>query len=259
MHPILIDFGFFQLPSYGVLLATAVIVALGTLRLRADRAGMDGTRLVDFGLWLVIWALIGAKLLLVLVELPRYVRDPASLFGTIRAGGVFLGGFVAAVVAAIILLRRYQLPALASFDVLSPSLALGHAIGRIGCLLAGCCWGASCDLPWAITYTDPVAAHNLGTPLGQHLHPFPVYSSLFNFGLYLLLAAYFKRRPAAGRVFGTYLVFYGVGRFLLEWTRGDAVRGFVFGGLFSTSQLISLALILTGAGLHLWISRRSAA
>jgi phosphatidylglycerol:prolipoprotein diacylglycerol transferase len=259
MHPILIDFGFFQLPSYGVLLATAVVVALWTLRLRADRAGMDGTSLVDFGLWLVIWALIGAKLLLVLVELPRYIKDPAAVFGTIRAGGVFLGGFVAAVVAAIILLRRYQLPALASFDVLSPSLALGHAIGRIGCLLAGCCWGASCDLPWAITYTNPIAAQNLGTPLGQHLHPFPVYSSLFNIGLYLLLAGYYGRRPASGRVFATYLVLYGVGRFFLEWTRGDAVRGFVLGGALSTSQLISLALIVIGTGLHLWISRRKAA
>ena len=102
MHPILIDFGFFQLPSYGVLLATAVIVALWTLRLRADRAGMDGTQLVDFGLWLVIWALIGAKLLLILVELPRYLRDPASILGTIRAGGVFLGGFLAA------LAKRYH-------------------------------------------------------------------------------------------------------------------------------------------------------
>lgn len=259
MHPILIDFGFFQLPSYGVLLATAVVVALLTLRLRADRAGLDGTHLVDFGLWLVIWALIGAKLLLVLVELPRYLRDPASLFGTIRAGGVFLGGFVAAVIAAIILLRRYKLPALASFDVLSPSLALGHAIGRIGCLLAGCCWGGSCDLPWAITYTNPVAASNLGTPLGHPLHPFPVYSSLFNFSLYLLLAAYYRHSPLAGRVFATYLVLYGAGRFFLEWTRGDAVRGFVLGGALSTSQLLSLAMILTGAGLHLWVSRRNVA
>jgi len=102
MHPILIDFGFFQLPAYGLLLATGVIVALWTVRLRADRAGMDGTRLVDFGLWLVIWALIGAKLLLVLVELPRYIKDPAAILGTIRAGGVFLGGFVAAVVAAVV-------------------------------------------------------------------------------------------------------------------------------------------------------------
>jgi phosphatidylglycerol:prolipoprotein diacylglycerol transferase len=257
MHPILIDFGFFQLPSYGVLLATAVIVALWTARLRANRAGMDGTRLVDFGLWLVIWALIGAKLLLVLVEFPRYLRDPAAVFGTIRAGGVFLGGFAAAVVAAIVLLRRYELPALPTFDVLSPSLALGHAIGRIGCLLAGCCWGASCDLPWAITYTNQTAAENLGTPLHQALHPFPVYSSLFNFALYGLLAAYYRRGPTPGRVFATYLVLYGFGRFVLELTRGDAVRGFVFGGVLSTSQLISIALIIIGAGLHLWVGRRA--
>jgi phosphatidylglycerol:prolipoprotein diacylglycerol transferase len=256
MHPILIDFGFFQLPSYGLLLATAVVVALWTARLRAASSGIDGTRLVDFGLWLVIWALIGAKLLLVLVELPRYLKDPAAILGTIRAGGVFLGGFIAAVVAAVVLLRRYKLPALPTFDVLSPSLALGHAIGRIGCLMAGCCWGASCNLPWAITYTSPVAAENLGTPLHQSLHPFPVYSSIFNFALYGLLAAYYRRRPAAGRVFATYLMFYGAGRFLLEWTRGDAVRGSVFGGALSTSQLISIALIAIGAGLHLWVTRR---
>jgi phosphatidylglycerol:prolipoprotein diacylglycerol transferase len=259
MHPILIDLGFFQVPSYGVMLATAVVVALWTLRFRADRAGMDGPHLVDFGLWLVIWALVGAKALLVLVELPRYIRDPASILGTIRAGGVFLGGFAAAVIAAIVLLRRYGLPALPTFDVISPSLALGHAIGRIGCLLAGCCWGGSCELPWAVTYTNPIAAQNLGTPLHQPLHPFPVYSGLFNIALYLLLAALFRRGPASGRVFATYLMCYGVGRFLLEWTRGDAARGFVLGGFLSTSQLISLILILAGAGLHLWISRRSTA
>jgi phosphatidylglycerol:prolipoprotein diacylglycerol transferase len=256
MHPILIDLGFFQIPTYGVLLATAVVLALWTLRLRADRAGMDGGQLVDFALWLVIWALVGAKLLLIVVELPRYLRDPASLVGVLRAGGVFLGGFIAAVVAAVVLLRRYKLPALPTFDVIVPSLALGHCIGRIGCLMAGCCWGAACDLPWAITYTDPVAAERLGTPLHQAVHPFPIYEALFNFGLYLLLGALFKRRLAAGRVFATYLVLYGIGRFLLEWTRGDAVRGFVLGGILSTSQLISLGLIAVGVGLHLWIRRR---
>ena len=255
MHPILIDFGFFQLPSYGLLLATAVVVGLWTLRLRADRAGMDGARLVDFALWLVIWALLGAKLLLILIELPRYLHDPASLFGVVRAGGVFLGGFIAAMIAAVILLRRYHLPALPSFDVISPSLALGHAIGRIGCLMAGCCWGGHCDLPWAITYTNPIAAANLGTPLNIPLHPFPVYSSIFNIGLYVLLAALYARRPAPGRVFATYLVLYGIGRMLLEMTRGDAVRGFLFNGALSTSQLISLGLIITGIGLQVWVSR----
>ena len=255
MHPILIDFGFFQLPSYGLLLATAVVVALWTLRLRADRAGLDGAHLVDFALWMVIWALLGAKLLLIVVELPRYLNDPASLFGVVRAGGVFLGGFIAAVIAAIILLRRYKLQPLPSFDVVVPSLALGQAIGRMGCLMAGCCWGGHCDLPWAITYTNPIAAENLGTPLHVPLHPFPIYASVFNLGLYLLLAALYKRHPAPGRVFATYMVLYGIGRMLLEMTRGDAVRGFVFNGMLSTSQLISLGLILTGIGLQVWVSR----
>jgi len=259
MHPILIDLGFFQLPAYGVLLATGVIVGLWTLRVRADRAGMDGAHLVDFALWLVIWALLGAKLLLVVVELPRYIAHPAELLGMVRAGGVFLGGFIAAVIAAFILLRRYKLPALASLDVIAPSLALGHTIGRIGCLMAGCCWGGRCNLPWALTYTNPIAADNLGTPLNVPLHPFPIYASLFNFGLYLFLAALWKRRPAAGRVFATYLVLYGIGRFLLEWTRGDVARGFVLGGVLSTSQLISIVLIAIGGGLHLWIGRRAAA
>ncbi|MBD3853578.1 MAG: prolipoprotein diacylglyceryl transferase [Acidobacteria bacterium] len=259
MHPILIDLGFFQLPAYGVLLATGVIAGLWTLRVRADRAGMDGAHLVDFALWLVIWALLGAKLLLVIVELPRYIAHPAELLGTVRAGGVFLGGFIAAVIAAVVLLRRYNLPALPSFDVIAPSLALGQAIGRIGCLMAGCCWGGHCGLPWAITYTNPIAAHNLGTPLNVPLHPFPIYASLFNFGLYLLLAELYKRRSAPGRVFATYLVLYGMGRILLELTRGDAARGFVFNGALSTSQLISLALIAIGVGLHVRVSRRAAA
>jgi len=122
--------------------------------------------------------------------------------------------------------------------------------------MAGCCWGGSCALPWAITYSNPIAAQNLGTPLHVPLHPFPVYSAIFNFGLYLALAEIYRRRPAPGRVFGTYLVLYGIGRYALEWTRGDVARGFVLGDALSTSQLISIAMIVVGAGLHLWIDRR---
>lgn len=256
MHPILIDFGFYQLPSYGVLVALGVVAGLLTLKRRGDRAGLDGAQLVDVALWLVIWALVGAKGLLVLVELPRYLHDPAELIGLVRAGGVFLGGFLAAVVAGIILFRRYRLPALATMDVIVPSVALGQAIGRLGCLMAGCCWGSRCDLPWAITYTDPVAAANVGTPLHVPLHPYPAYESLVDFVLYVVLELLYRRRPSAGRVFATYLLAYGGSRFLLEWTRGDAARGFVLSGALSTSQLIALAMIGLGTALHLVIARR---
>lgn len=258
MHPILVEIGRLELPAYGTLLVIGVALALLTARLRADRSGMDGARVVDFGLWLVIWALLGAKVLLVVVELPRYISDPAELISVVRAGGVFLGGFIAAIIAAAVLLRRYELPALATLDVLAPSLALGHAIGRLGCLMAGCCWGARCDLPWAITYTNPIAAERLGTPLHIGLHPFPVYAALFNFALFLLLAGIHRKRPKPGRVFATYLVVYGIGRFLLEWTRGDTARGFVLGGALSTSQSISLVLVLVGVAVHVWVSRRAA-
>lgn len=256
MHPILIDFGFFKLPTYGVMLVTALVVALLTLKRRADRAGLEGARIVDVSLWIVIWALVGAKGLLVLVELPRFLRDPSELLVVLRAGGVFLGGFLAAVAAALVLLKRYRLDFLPTADVIAPSLALGHAIGRIGCLLAGCCWGARCELPWAVTYTDPRARELVGTPLGVHLHPYPVYESLFNAALYGGLALLYRRRPAPGRVFATYLAAYGAGRFLLELTRGDEARGFVLSGAMSTSQAIALAMIATGIALHVAVSRR---
>jgi phosphatidylglycerol:prolipoprotein diacylglycerol transferase len=256
MHPILVDLGFFAVPSYGVLLAVAVLVALWTIKIRAEGAGLDAARIVDFGLWLVIWALLGAKILLVVVEWKRYLGDPSQLLGLVRAGGVFLGGFLAAVVAAVVLLRRYGLEALPTFDVLAPSLALGQAIGRLGCLLAGCCWGRECDLPWAVTYTDPVAAANVGTPLHVALHPFPAYASIFNFSVFLFLGWLYSRRLAPGRVFASYLVLYGAGRFLLELTRGDEVRGLYFNGLVSTSQLIAMALIAIGLAMHWWIGRR---
>jgi phosphatidylglycerol:prolipoprotein diacylglycerol transferase len=256
VHPILFDLGFFKLPSYGVLVALGVVVGLLTLNRRANRAGLDGPRLVDIALWIVIWALIGAKGLLVLVEAPRYLSNPAELLGLLRAGGVFLGGFFAAVVAGIVLFRRSKLPALVAMDAIIPSLAVGHAIGRLGCLMAGCCWGRVCELPWAITYTDQQAAANVGTPLHVALHPFPVYAALFNFGLYALLEWLYARRPDPGTVFATYLVVYGAGRSLLEMTRGDAARGFVLSGALSTSQLIGIVMIALGAWLHLRILRR---
>jgi phosphatidylglycerol:prolipoprotein diacylglycerol transferase len=256
MHPTLIDLGFFQVPSYGVMVALGVVAGLLTLHRRADRSGMDGGRLVDVALWLVIWALIGAKGLLVVVELPRYLSNPGELFGVIRAGGVFLGGFIAALVAGFVLIRRHNLAPLPTLDVLVPSVALGQAIGRVGCLLAGCCWGSRCELPWALTYTNPQAAANVGTPLHVPLHPFPAYAALVNLGLFLLLEFLYARKPAAGRVFASYLVAYGGVRFMLEYVRGDVGRGFVLGGALSTSQLISLVLIVVGVCSHLLISRR---
>jgi len=258
MHPVLIDFGRFALPTYGALVALAVVVALWTVKLRGDRAGLDGGRLVDLCLWVVIWALIGSKVTLVLVELPRYLAHPRELVGVVRAGGVFLGGFLTALATGVVLVRRYRMEWLPTLDVIIPSLALAHAIGRVGCLMAGCCWGKACSLPWAITYQDPRAAANVGTPLGVPVHPFPVYEGLFDLALYAVLARLYWRRPRPGVVFALYLVLYGLGRFLLEFTRGDAARGFPFGGVLSTSQLIAVAMVVAGTAMLAAVTRSDA-
>jgi phosphatidylglycerol:prolipoprotein diacylglycerol transferase len=256
MHPVLIELFGFPISYYGLMIVVGIAAGLVTLKLRADRAGLDGARLVDVSLWLVVWALIGARVLLIVVELPRYIQNPGELLGVMRAGGVFLGAFLAALVAGVWLFHRHRLQPLPTLDALVPSVALGQAIGRVGCLLAGCCWGSVCELPWAITYTNPDAAAMVGTPLHVPLHPFPIYSAVFNLLLYLGLAALYARRPAPGRVFASYLVIYGCGRFLLEEYRGDLSRGFVFDGSLSTSQLISAILVVFGVLHHLWISKR---
>ncbi len=256
MHPVLIDLGFWQIPSYGLLLALGVVVALWTAGRRARTRGLEADRVIDLGLWIVIWALLGSKLTLVVIELPRYLSNPHELLALVRAGGVFLGGFVTGVVAAAVLLRRYELPALLTLDTLAPSVALGQAIGRLGCLAAGCCWGSHCDAPWAITYSNPIAAEKLGTPLGIPASPISGLLVLRQPVIFAGLSWFYRQRPEPGRVFATYLLLYGPARFVLEWTRGDAARGFVFGGALSTSQFISVVMIVAGFGLHLWISRR---
>jgi phosphatidylglycerol:prolipoprotein diacylglycerol transferase len=257
MHPYLIETPWFSLPTYGVILALAVALAVWLAKLRADRHGLDGNRVVDLSLTLVLWALIGSKLLLVIVELPRFLRDPAQLVTVIRAGGVFLGGFLAAAIAGWIVLKRAGLPFLKTADVMAPSIALGQAIGRLGCLAAGCCYGRECHEPWAVTYTSEHAHANVGTPLGVPLHPFPIYAFLFNLAHYGVLAWLIRRGLATGRVFGTYLIVYGVGRSLLELTRGDISRGLWLGGSVSTSQLISAGLVISGVIVHVVAARRA--
>lgn len=259
MHPLLIELGPLQLPTYGVLLLIGIGLGLFTARRRAARVGLDGNHLVDVGLWIVLGGLAGAKLLLVITD-PSYLASLRGVWALARAGGVFYGGLLGAVAAAVILLRRYRLPFFAVADVLAPSIALGHFFGRLGCFSAGCCYGASCEKPWAVVFSDPHAAEISGTPLGVPLHPVQLYEAAFNLGNYALLGWLFRRRPpgAEGMVLGVYLLAYGAARLGLEFFRGDADRGFLFGGALSTSQAIAALAVPAGVVLTIWAWRRRA-
>jgi phosphatidylglycerol---prolipoprotein diacylglyceryl transferase len=255
MHPILFEFGSWPVYSYGVLLAAAYLAALQLAVVRARRQGLDGSRVMDLGIYLIIAALVGAKLMLVLVDFRYFMSQPGELLSLVRAGGVFYGGLITAVVVAIWLVRRYGLPLWTTADLFAPGIALGHVIGRFGCLLAGCCYGRPTDVPWAVTFTDPVAAANVGTPLGVPLHPTQVYDAGAELIIMiLLLLTERKGRVFAGRTFWLYILLYGVSRFVVEMFRGDE-RGAVLG--LPTSQFISVVAVPLAIGMLVWLRARA--
>lgn len=259
MHPILIDLGRFEIPTYGLLMAAAFLAALRLGIGLARRDGIDADRIT--GLWIVILvaAIVGAKGMLYVVEWRYYAANPRALLTSWRSAGVYYGGFVAAAFAGWVAARRAGLPIGAVSDLAAAPLALGQSIGRLGCLAAGCCYGRPTDLPWAVTFSDPRAARITGVPLDVPLHPTQAYLSLDALllcGLLLLLRRVKRRRGwADGVVFWAYVVLSGASRFALETLRDDP-RGTV--GPLSTSQAFAVVAVTVGAAALLALSRRRA-
>src|SRR6478735_6528164 len=197
MHPILFEVGGFPVYTYGLLLAAAYLLGLQFALVRARKRGLDPNRVMDLGIWIIISALAGAKLLLLIVEFDTFGRNPRELLTLVRSGGVFYGGLIAAVIVALWYMRRHRLPLWTTTDVFAPGIALGHSVGRLGCLMAGCCFGRPSSLPWAITFRDPAAAANVGTPLGIPLHP----TQLYEAGAELLILGFLLLWERRGRGF----------------------------------------------------------
>jgi phosphatidylglycerol:prolipoprotein diacylglycerol transferase len=256
MHPILFEIAGWPVYSYGVLLALAYLAGLQLAVVRGRRRGLDGARIMDFGIYIIIAALVGAKLMLLVVDFDYFRQQPREILSIARAGGVFYGGLIAAFLVGLWLVRRYKLPVWTTADMIAPGIALGHVVGRLGCLLAGCCYGKPTDVAWAITFTDPAAAANVGTPLGVPLHPTQIYDAGAELLILIALLVTERRgKPFPGRTFWGYMVLYGIARFVVEIFRGDP-RGMI-GGL-STSQFVSLLIVPVGLVMLLRLRRGAA-
>jgi phosphatidylglycerol:prolipoprotein diacylglycerol transferase len=256
MHPILFEIAGFPVYTYGVLLAAAYLLGLQFALVRARARGLDANRVMDLGIWIIISALAGARLLLLIVEFDTFSRNPRELLTLLRSGGVFYGGLITAVVAAMWYMRRHALPVWTVSDAFAPGIALGHVIGRMGCFFAGCCFGKTTDVPWAVTFTSEYARQNVGTPLNVPLHPTQLYEAgaeLVILGVLLLLEK--RGRNFPGRTFWGYLFLYGITRFVIEFYRGDP-RGMV--GALSTSQFVSVLLVPLSIIMLVVLSRRPA-
>jgi phosphatidylglycerol:prolipoprotein diacylglycerol transferase len=240
-------FGIPFLHTYGALVAAAFLAGVWMATRLAKRAKLDANEVANLSIYCALAALAGAKLMMFVVDLPYYTEHPREIFtmATLQAGGVFYGGFLAALGVAWWYLKKTGLPPLKTADVCAPAIALGHGIGRLGCFSAGCCWGTQCSRPWAVTFTNPVASQTVGVPLGIPLHPTQLYEAFAEFLIFGILYRRISKPHAAGAIIALYLMLYSAARFFVEFFRFHE-QGNLFGGPLDTSQWISLALFAAG-------------
>ncbi|HYG98646.1 MAG TPA: prolipoprotein diacylglyceryl transferase [Terriglobales bacterium] len=254
MFPHLFHLGSFSLPTYGFLVATGVLVGLIVAAKMSQWQGLDPEKAWNLGILAVLCAIVGAKILLFINDWDWYASHPEDIFSlsTWQAGGVFYGGLIGAIAVSVWYIRRNNMPVLRTCDAFAPGLALGHAIGRVGCFAAGCCYGEPTSLPWGATFTNPLAHAISGTPLGIPLHPTQLYETAVELTNFFILTWLIRHKKFEGQVIGTYLFLYGVARYFLEFLRDDPERGSVLGGIMTGTQLISIVLVLAGGALWVW-------
>lgn len=252
MHPVLLKIGSFELASYGAMTALGYAAASWYLMRRLSKIRLDKDTFWNLIFIIFVGAIIGGKILFVLVTWPQLSGSSWEkilyFIQNFRYGFVFYGGMIAAVAAVVWYMKKKKLPLLSTSDFLIVGLPLGHAFGRVGCFLAGCCHGKPTTLPWGVTFTD---THAMVSPdlLGVPVHPVQLYEAIGNLVIFFILHKLYNRPHKNGTVLLAYIVCYGALRFVLEFFRGDE-RGTYLAGL-SPAQLITLLLAL-GAGIIWW-------
>jgi phosphatidylglycerol---prolipoprotein diacylglyceryl transferase len=256
VHPYLFHIGRYFQPTYGVMAALGLVVGLWVVFRLARQQALDPDKMWNLGALAILSGIVGAKLLMILVDLRHYMSHLDELFSVntlLQSGGVFSGGLLLAIAVCWWYVHREGIPFLRAADVFAPGIAVGHALGRIGCFAAGCCYGRETHLPWAVTFTNPIANQLVGTPLNVPLHPTQLYEFVAEMANFAVLYWLVKRKRFEGQVIGLYMFLYGIERFLIEMVRGDEGRGNVFGGAMSGTQLIAIGLVICGG--VLWMMR----
>lgn len=252
MHPLLFRSGPFTIYTYGVLAAAGFLLGLWYAYREAPRTGIDPHKIWNLAIYGILISLATSKLWFIASEWKFYAANPRALLAlaTIQSAGAFYGGILGGIIWVVLYTRAQKMPLLPVLDLAAAPVALGHAIGRLGCFAAGCCYGKPTHLPWGVTFTSRYAARLSGTPLDVPLHPTQLYESaaeFLNFAVLLWIGAK-KRFP--GQIVGAYFMLYGVERGAIEFLRDDPGRTLLFHDRISLMQIVSVALAVAGA--FLW-------
>jgi phosphatidylglycerol---prolipoprotein diacylglyceryl transferase len=250
MHPVLLG----PVKSYGFLLALSFLLGMALSLRRARQRGVDPATVYDLVFLVLVTSLVGVRLAYVLTHLRDFTSLP-QVFAIWDGGLTLYGGILLATFAVWWFCRRHRLAFLKIADLLAPGVILGIGITRIGCFLAGCCYGKPCDLPWAVHFPPGSDAVR---KLGEHgLHPSQLYGSAAGFLIFGLLLLCERRPAPPGATFARFLAFYGVARFCEDFTRYYETDQRLMLG-WTNNQWLSLALVAGGLALLLWGRRRGA-
>lgn len=234
--------------TYGLMSAIGIIAAYFVLESRIRKKGLDDSHLFGLLIACLVFGYAGSKLLYVLTILPLLASDPALFLHSLSNGWVIFGGLLGGILGGYLFCRWKKLPSWKFFDVGMPAVALAQGFGRIGCFFAGCCYGVETSGPVYLEF-----AHSDYAPNGIHLVPTQLISSAVDFGIFAFLSLYDKKwKKKDGEVLALYLILYSGARILVEFWRGDLIRGAV--GPFSTSQFIGLFTL--AAGIIIFAMRR---
>jgi phosphatidylglycerol:prolipoprotein diacylglycerol transferase len=199
------------------MLAVAFLAAILVGGREAQRLGLPKGRFYDLCFYIILAAIIGSRLLYVIVNLGFFIQNPLKIFAMWEGGLVFHGGLIAALLTAFFFMRRHSLPYGATFDALALGMPLGQFFGRLGCFMAGCCFGSPTDLPWAVTFTHPETL----CPVTDPLHPAQLYEAFLALGVFFVLLWLRKRKRFNGQVLLSYFCLAGLVRFSVEFFRAS--------------------------------------
>ncbi len=251
MHPILISLGSFKLYTYGFFIALGFLAGVTLARTEARRMGASPEKFTDLCFYMLIAAILGSRVFYAATAPRVFLDDPLEFFKIWKGGLVFYGAFFAALLTLVIYVKKKAMPFWRTADILAPPLAAGHALGRIGCFFAGCCYGKTCELPWAVTFSHPESL----APVGVALHPTQLYSSLNNFIIFAALWSWRKRKTFDGQLFWLYVLMYGITRSVIEAFRGDFRGGTLF-DVLTVSQTIGVSMSVLAAVMLIILGKR---
>ncbi len=250
MHPVLVEFGSFTIYTYGFCIAVGALLGFTYMAWQGKKLfkltfDQSNTLL----LILVAGGVVGGKIFLILEDPSFYLSHPLNLLS--GNGFVFYGSLLTCIPLMLWYFKRHNIPLWPMLDVMAVVICILHGWGRIGCFMAGCCYGKPTDSIFGITFTSPVCQAD---PLNTPLHPTQLYESALIFTILLGLLLLKRQKKFDGQLFLIYLIGYAGGRAVLEFFRGDLERGFLIEDYLSYSQFISLLLIATA--LFFYVRRR---